>query len=245
MMTLLHEQLRLGAGQDVEVDVVVPQWQGGKDGVISFLYSDVGDFYAKCGKPGWTIKSPIQTTWTAPFPPSAATPRTTPVTLSTLASVASLDAELLAQSLPPNSFSIEPSFDNYEWALARSSYYAPIMGVAQPTILGAEIGERGTSDWGCIIFFPNFSKGVVLKIVRVRANAGNIVALLEVAWDVGRSIGAEKMYGWNLEEEVLSSLKAAGGEGKTGERTDSLSAVAWYGGGEPGEWKDNESYAWC
>lgn len=242
MMTLLHEQLRLDGVPSV--DAVVPGWQGGKDGIISFLYSDVGDFYARCGKPGWTINAPISTVWTAPYPSPTSSLRTNAITMETLAEVASLDASLLAQSLPPGSFSIEPSFENYEWAYERSAYYAPILGLTQPKILGAEIGTRGEADWGCILFFPNFAKGTVLKIVRIRANAGQMQALMEVAWEVGRSIEAKSMSAWNVGDELLGGLK--GGErGATGVRKDSLSAVAWYGGGKPGEWSVNEAYAWC
>lgn len=243
-MTLLHEQLRLNAGESPSVDSFAPNWQGGRDGVISFLYSDVGDFYARCGKPGWTIHAPISTVWSSPYPSSSSPPLTTPITMETLEEVASLDASLLAQSLSPNSFSIEPSFENYEWAYERSTYYAPIVGVEQPKILGAEVGTRGEDDWGCILFFPNFSKGTVLKIVRIRAKEDQMQALMGVAWQVGRSIEAKSMSAWNVDETLLEGLQE-GERGVTGTRTDSLSAVAWYAGGPLGKWTVNEAYAWC
>lgn len=257
MMTLLHTAIGLPLSPSIDessaVERVDEEWQGGADGTLSFLYSDVGDFYARCG-PGWHTHSPTTTTWTLsslPLLGLTPSPFCAPISMSALHSLAAADAVLLRSDLAKNgkatAFTVEPSGANYIWRIMRSAYHGSKMGIKTPSSWGAEIGSHWTpEDWSMILYAIDYPKKV-LKILRVRANAATIGELLKVAFEAARENGCDKVVVWNLDEGLEKAVEEFGGVRE--ERKGELSAVAWYGEGAAGgkelDWKTNEGYAWC
>lgn len=247
MMELLAAGVRdqSGAGADW-VDDAGP-WMGGSDALVSVLYSDVGSFYKRCG---WEITGPTQTTWTLdalptsafPSPPSCTTLVPIPFDLSTFTTLAEADSALLAASLEPGAFAMEPTGPTYHWHITKSVFIATVRKLPIPSTWGFSSSTSGA----CVLFTFDFPKGAV-KILRLRTtgNAAETRDLLRGVFAEAKRAGCGKVRGWNVEREVLDALED-GERGETCEREDSLSALNWFGRpAEGAQWVANEGYAWC
>lgn len=258
-MSLLHAELGVSIDTKLEdlhhEDTVEAAWKGGSDGALSFLYSDVGSFYASClpeegDGTGWEIRAPLQTTWDVnSYVPSTSTSTTsttfTPVSLADLPSLVAQDvACLLASFTPdsPKSFIVEPTVDNYVWAMTRSQFYlSPGVGLSRsfsaPRCWGFQSAPKtGSDDGEFILFVPHYVKKS-LKILRLRGSARGESEkdLIDLAVKVAKECGLEKVTAWNCGVD----------QGERAERRDSLSAVKVYGRCKEVEWRINEDYAWC
>ncbi|ORY88604.1 hypothetical protein BCR35DRAFT_218859 [Leucosporidium creatinivorum] len=202
MMELLHAELRTkGDGAELLQDdeekdgKPLEAWKGGKDGLLSFLLSDVGHFYARAkdersGR-GWRVQGTTTTTWnlaeslqtspesfsTPPTPPSGF--HTSPITSTDLASVALADAALLHTSLSasvPSSkprFIVEPTPSSFEWSTTRSTHAFAARGLPVPSLWGfqlrgeAEGGRAAEDGWSYILLVMD-PKLKVAKLLRLR-----------------------------------------------------------------------------
>ncbi|KAK4702359.1 G2/mitotic-specific cyclin 2, partial [Phenoliferia sp. Uapishka_3] len=255
MMTSLHTFLRGSAeGSGNRTVAEESAWEGGNDAVLSTLYSDIGDYYSRCGKPGWEIISPVETTWTLSKLPSQSFPSSAdssltpiPFDLPTFTSIAEADSKLISaaldQSPGENAFAMGPTGPTYHWHLSRSIYYSTTLNLPIPTIWGFESSPRTRghpTNWSFILYTFDQPKKA-LKILRLRTSATDVEEsarrLLRAVFLEGKKLGVQKLLGWNIGKEVLEGLGEERGE--TREREDSLSALRWYGepGGEMGEWK--------
>lgn len=158
MMTLVHQKLnptgsvplpssRSGGGgaRGAQITSAGPadlkDGKYGRDAMLSFLYSDVGDFYEPYG---WTTLSPVNVTW-SPNPKTTASvagaqdlalPTTIPIKESDLARLAGIDDALLEQELsqpPPSRAGLDEKARfailtqqgaAWKWAITRSKFYA-------------------------------------------------------------------------------------------------------------------------
>lgn len=247
MMTSLHDQLALSASpprsplSDMEEHVL--SWNGGRDGIASVLFSDIGpSYYAQCGTPGWTVTSPYQTLWSPLSNPASISPSVTPITLSSLPSISAADTSLLLSHPSPRenvpAFFYLPTLAAYTWHFTRSNTYAKFLNHSIPGVCGFEMNHdsRETPEWGFVVFTIDYIKSTV-KILRFRNPVAGGQDLIDAVRDQGWILGCDKILGWNLPAELAG--------GKVVERTDSLPALAWYGEGKRLEWLMNEAFCWC
>lgn len=212
MMELLHAEIRTSGGdvallQNDERAEGKPMeaWRGGKDGILSFLYSDVGDFYARAKDPGtdrgWRIQGTTTTTWDlksclSPLPksPSASLPpptgfKSSPITSADLASIALADAALLYASLSSSipsyktRFVVEPTPGSFGWSTTRSTLALTARGLPAPTVWGFQL--RGEADkvqpteggWSYILLVMDMRLKVA-KLLRLRLASTSAKELL-------------------------------------------------------------------
>lgn len=272
-MTLLHGELALPVGAEVgEVawgDATGAQEGKGKDAVLSFLYSDVGDFYSKCGETPWQIQGVDKTTtWKVADLPSldGLQMGKPPVPLAAMdydriaaADAAQLRAALAQTKSNKARFIAEPTAGTYAWLEARAAFAFRAQSLPTPTTWGFQLpsatSEAAAPDSAtCPSFLlftvdpPRAGDAGSLKVVRLHArSAKDGVALVLRALGEAQAAGVGKVYGWNLEGRVLGMMGMLGEGlgGETGARKDSLSAVASYAGVGQVEWVANEGYAWC
>ncbi|KAM0748091.1 hypothetical protein T439DRAFT_382578 [Meredithblackwellia eburnea MCA 4105] len=260
MMTLLHAEIGRTKSMRLEEessDDVKPQWQGGLDGLLSVLYSDVGAFYENIGQEGegtlaevkgWSTLAPITTTWLlANLPPP--TPSTiesesesplasniSPVNLDldVFNTICSIDAKLLSQAIASTSLrpvlAVEPTGDLIQWHILRSQVYAEANGKSSPDVWGFELNFAGGKRGGPEWGFVLFTidwPKKTVKLLRLRVPA----------------VAPEKVDG--LLREVLEfgrkhecekvegwnvpAVAATLFAGHTIEREGSLPGLAWYG----------------
>ena len=63
MMSLLHEKLWLHFQGTLLEGPNAAHHEIATMGILSFLYLGVGEFYSKCGSPGWHIQTSTETYW--------------------------------------------------------------------------------------------------------------------------------------------------------------------------------------
>lgn len=280
MMELLHDQLGLPASNSAsaalaelkEEEVELKGADGGRDGLLSWLYSDVGDFYSRChrgGKPegeSWQIQGLTTTTWTIPLPASSS-PVSPPkgftcslVKPTDFDRLAKLDASSLRRSFassssPRGAFAAEPTDGALHWATQRGAHSFTARGQEAPTVWGVELrlSSPSSSNVGeptsFILFTCDFQKQKAKLLRLLLSSPSHAPFLLSEASRLLQQYHQTKLVGWKVPEEALEELRqfGKGWAGETGERSDSLSAVAWYGQEGEGEveWRVNEGYAWC
>jgi len=272
MMTLLHDKLALPVGTEVaEVSferATSTPYEEGNDAVVSFLYSDVGEFYSRCGSTPWLVQGVDKTTtWeVAELPelhglqmgkPPA------PLTAEDYDRIATTDAAQLRASLAKTTctkprFLAEPTAGTYAWLEGRAAFAFQVQGAATPATWGFEL-PAATPAAAAPDVCPSFIMFTIdparpghageLKVVRLHAtSAKDGTALLLRTLAQAQAAGVGVVHGWNLDERALRMLGMLGESlsGTTGPRTGSLSAVATYAGlGGEVEWVCNEGYAWC
>jgi len=235
MMTLLHAELS-------------------PLGILSFLYSGVGDFYSRCGSPGWHIHHSSETYWDVQeilhdtheddIPPS-------PIEESDFKEVASADAKQLEVEITmrskngePPAFAILPTGDEYTWLVARSKFYGRILSYNPlPRYWGVRI--PGPADFGesfAIWFFAYDKKE--LHFLRLRCT--DVAAFRRIIYAASLAAeeqGCKRMMAWNVDDGLLAASDQGGRV--TRPRTGNLAALAWYGEGGSPEWLVSEKYGWC
>ena len=160
MCTLLHERLAQpttkSAAKFHEHDAT---W-GPRDGILSVLFSDVGDFYSRClietSGLGWQIQCPREVVWTiksllvvACIEPEQ---RLTPILDEDLTSIAQIDRDWTQTELASTNLShvFTFLFDGQEtsWLATRAMLYAQSptverpLGAPLPTRLGARLHDE-------------------------------------------------------------------------------------------------------
>ncbi|ORY88617.1 hypothetical protein BCR35DRAFT_350854 [Leucosporidium creatinivorum] len=195
MMSLLHEQLRRSPSPSPSPSAPVDK--GGESPLLSFLYSDVGNFYSTCidrasGK-GWEVQGTERTTsWElgSAFSSRPETPEgweTREITTSDLADVAKRDADVLTSSFAhPSSnpesatsnksqFLILPTPSSFSWSIARSAYSFTARGAAAPEVWGFGVSRTAAAEgkddseeaWGYVLLGMDY-KEKKAKLLRLR-----------------------------------------------------------------------------
>ncbi|KAM0787062.1 hypothetical protein ACM66B_006325 [Microbotryomycetes sp. NB124-2] len=253
MMKTLHSKLRL------ENEQTVPTIENGltqrNDAVVSFLFSDVGQFYSQAGPPGWHTQGLSTTVWQVNSYPlqDSTTSSLSPVTADDFDRVAKADAELMRQDLATSKGSSYPAFAtvltkaSLDWTTTRATQYAKENNLTVPEVWGFEIvaADSSSSSSSSLILFSYELKRKAIKVLRVRASSSNeFESLMDAVVQLARQHGVDKIVAWQVDPELLQGLPQDK-RGETLERTDSLSALAEYAGDGEITWKANEAYAWC
>lgn len=258
MMTRLHNELASSDALEdlttLEYDETVDaKWKGGEDGQVSFLYSDVGDFYSRCGPPGWTIMGQTTTTWTVgslPVVDEPSQPADTTLQLideSRFADIATRDSKLIQSelsALPTISFAAEPTPGTYHWSALRAQATATAYSVPVPTTWGFELTSPTNADYWSFLAFTYDAAKRSIKILRIRSDVSSFLFLLQSLVKLAKEFNVETITGWNVPQDLLAGLEKEW-QGETKDRDSSLPALAWYGAGPSPEWRLNEGYAWC
>ncbi|SCV67254.1 BQ2448_5900 [Microbotryum intermedium] len=275
MMALLHDQLRRKDGYGSNAPLSLQETLSGPSGTsthlfndaeTSFLYSDVGEFYAKCGNPGWHIQGRTTVEYQiASIPPTPREPESStrsgsspqPISraqFETLAKAHStfLQIELARQAEP--SVIVEPTGSTYEWMTTRSTAGFQLGGVeCASDPWGFEMGSSDDPEsWSFIVFaFDAAPKKRIVNLLRVRcARKEDYPRLLsKVVEHVRASWGEQgKIIGWNVDESWITEAEKKRLKGATFERDEHLAAMAVYAKGFENQsirWLKNEQYSWC
>ncbi|KDE05087.1 hypothetical protein MVLG_04527 [Microbotryum lychnidis-dioicae p1A1 Lamole] len=275
MMTLLHDQLRKNGTDGAIGSLLLQDTLSGPcgssetpfhDAETSFLYSDVGEFYAKCGDPGWHIQGrttveyqiaslpkPISDS-NSPFKPTFPAQ---PITRTQFDSLAQADSSLLQLELSHQSEAsliVEPTGSTYEWLTTRSIAAFHLGGVeCASDPWGFEMGSSDDPEtWSFVVFaFDAAPKKRIVNLLRLRCARREDYALLlsKVVEHVRRIWGEQgKIVGWNVEESWIEEAQKQGLKGTTCERDEHLAAMAVYAKGFENQsirWLKNEQYFWC
>ncbi|KAH8922179.1 hypothetical protein BT69DRAFT_1282484 [Atractiella rhizophila] len=231
----------------------------GHEVVLSILYSDVGDFYTRCGQ-GWDPHSPRSTYWTVEVLsaldslPSSSPEPVSITTTEEIYDVCRHDARLLQQELPTQSrkdkqavFALVPTGQEVEWQNGKASLIAGHLGKTNlPTTWGVEVGKRGEEGWAFALYLPTYYASE-LVFHRLRCDsAASFTSILKHALGVARDQGMRKIQIWNFKEEWASELPE-GLRGESKDRDGALPSVAWYLDMPEGgiEWVVNEKINYC
>ena len=232
-----------------------------KDGILSFLYSDVGDFYAKTKRrhpeplkrTAWEICSPKAVTW-----PVGHFANTDPqhhadiasVSWQDFSSIAGRDAKLLhaeMASLSYPAFVLQPTGAQLEWIAGRARFYDsighPKSRKAMPHLedWGVQIGTAESPKWAFAVWTFDLFKNI-LHITRLRCSGTEqLDVILSHAAAIARKYGMTTIDCWNVPESLLN----ADSPYRNILREDHLPALAWYGKGARPAWKHNEHWTWC
>ncbi|KAF8153977.1 hypothetical protein B0H34DRAFT_719879 [Crassisporium funariophilum] len=251
MMSLLHLQLAESTTASQTSDLTSSPYP---KGILSFLYSGVGDFYSRCGPPGWHIQTSTETYWTTSSLLKERQSNSSDgssakwLTEQQFTEIAERDALLLTEELTSRSrageaqaFAVLPTGEEYTWLVARSKFYG---GILSPHPLPIHWGFQADADNFAIWFIDYVKKE--LHFLRLRCvDSLKLKSIIHAAAKVASEQGCEKILAWNLDERLLRDVQSRG-EGVTHEaRTKNLAAVAWYGVGECPSWLANEKYGWC
>jgi hypothetical protein len=243
MMTLIHHALAPHVYFDSEIKIPPSV----KPATLSILYSDVGNFYERCGpsqeEPGWAITGAISTTWKIQ---------------SSLASLVeqsyrSFEVELLSEAQVRDLLASDvPDFDQSSTSassvqfgfpsaplnvhLVTRSAANPLHKKSPSTSWGAHVVSEGAF----ITWAFSYSSPSELQITRLKASSETLPALLRAAFEAGKLQGCEIAEAWNVPVHLAGMAGVLGGT--TGERNECLSAFRWYGPEATGEirWLMNE-----
>ncbi|KAK4704519.1 hypothetical protein P7C70_g1694, partial [Phenoliferia sp. Uapishka_3] len=222
---------------------------GGKGGVVmSFLHSDVGDFYKRFG---WYIpksSTNFDTTWTveelSPSMKNTSSTNLRPLALSDLRLLLPLDTSLISSFLStpsPHSIrlAIEPTFASHESSITRALFDMNLLRptLSPPKVWGFESSVRESPNWAFLTFTLDLPRSI-LRILRFRPPSSSspedstiVEALIRATVQVARECGLENVVAWNMDQGILGRISEEW-RGETGERELPLAALAWYGEGD-------------
>lgn len=236
MLTLLHEEMA-------------------KASIMSILYSDVGDYYARVKRVhpdankrvGWNIISPMHVVWPADtdFGSDAGLDaKASKIHEEDLQALCEYDARLLKQEVMKAegpAFIVIPTEDQLEWELRRTKFFDELRHPparyehSKIDHWGCKIGDIGDEDFAFAVWHCDIIANE-LNILRLSCKSvKQLEALLRKAQEEAISQGMRLITAWNVDEKLLE------GTGWRNEmRKEHLSAVAWYGEGPVPAWICNE-----
>ncbi|KAJ3513692.1 hypothetical protein NLJ89_g2808 [Agrocybe chaxingu] len=252
MMALLHGQISTPSSRyntQKEQDGVTPV-ETYPTGILSFLYSGVGDFYSRCGDPGWHIQTSTEVYWDVESVLSHSPDhgKVDYLTEDDFVRVAQRDALLLTEELTtrarnnqPQAFAVLPTGEEFAWLVARSRFYGKILSpVPLPMHWGIQLDDNNFAIW-----FIDYTKHE-LQFLRTRCVDGKkLMVMVHAAAIVAKQQGCQKILAWNLNERLLDESKLCGVDVMAQPRRKNLAAVAWYGSGSCPAWITSEKYGWC
>lgn len=234
--------------------------------IASVLYSDVGDFYARCTRlpmalagddpSGWHVEGATHAEWpvsTSDPALSSSSLQARPLTETHLDDVAALDSRLLMQQVDAaaeETFCILPSGAGFEWRLVRSKIYEQNLNAqgkrdGLPSLAetgwGVELGSRDEPEsWAFVLWAYDLAENELI-ILRLRfSSEEQLRALVAKAADAARAQKMKKVTAWNLDRKIAEKTGA-----RIVDRKEHLPALAWYGEGQRPRWVNNENWAWC
>ncbi|EGG11094.1 uncharacterized protein MELLADRAFT_102914 [Melampsora larici-populina 98AG31] len=257
MMRLLHFQLASPDWLATQSNVANPNPRF-NDAILSVLYSDIGpEFYAKATPPGWQVTESLQTVWTVDDLPVAdgfPTMDLKPIRLKDFKSVAESDSTWLHQELSKENaqksawFAFRPDGADLEWLITRSNFYANILRESSiPDLLVVDIWgyQKEQDDSEFITWYIDYP-AETLYLARVRCQPEDSIffkVVFNKVVELAKEQRCKMIKCWNIDSRLVNSL---GFPSQTQPRTDSLSAVAWYGETiDHLEWFANEKLFWC
>ncbi|KAG8993837.1 hypothetical protein FRB94_010346 [Tulasnella sp. JGI-2019a] len=237
------------------------------DAVLSCLYSDVGEFYTKCGPTsesrGWTIADKRSTIWKASQhtrdPPAPAKDDVKLLDKRELNELLKKDEELLLKEIshpllphkPPSAkrFTFLPAHGpiNFQLKLFQTTTWPRPAKASTwpPTSYGAHLVNPFSSNviFATWTFEPSPSPSRLI-ITRMRCDEISLGKLISAALDVAVNAGMDLVEVWGLPDELVDAATASGG--RTFERDGHWPCIMWYGtAGEDVEWMNNERFSWC
>ncbi|KAK4056081.1 hypothetical protein OIO90_002812 [Microbotryomycetes sp. JL221] len=261
MMTTLHSKFKSSHHHHhhhhQNDDHHKPEQDDDDDAVVSFLYSDVGDFYSRAGPPGWHIQGIKTTVWQVDTYPSNDTTLPNdnhsiqPITQADFSRIANKDAQLMKQELSKSnsfpSFATLPWQGSYDWQITKAITYARSNDLNPPTEWGFQLVDNQNESEELNFIIYNFElKRKTMKILRIRSTSSKkFEILLDQIVSIALEFGVERIIAWNVDDELLKGINDISKRGNTADRKDSLSALAEYVGEGEINWKFNEAYAWC
>ncbi|KAF8513443.1 hypothetical protein BU17DRAFT_53279 [Hysterangium stoloniferum] len=259
MMRLLHYILAPPGSLGVfpEQWGAPPACEGLGDARCSVLYSDVGNFYSRCGPAplttGWEIRSPVGTTWT----PEHVTGLEESAEEFEFLSEEECrllwedDATYIAEQLSklpsssPTRFTFLPSQGVAAFLISRALAEEPLLPKVSMDRWGVRLIQTGGPPpaYATWTLDMELTKPPVIVVTRLRATPESFPSLLRGLLAEALRINAKAIEVWNLDTGLADVAANMGG--KTAARTqDHLSAVAWYGSESQHEveWAFNEKY---
>ncbi|KDN53581.1 hypothetical protein K437DRAFT_252948 [Tilletiaria anomala UBC 951] len=266
LMKLLHGQIQ--PASPPSIGIVEETGRYGKDGILSFLFSDVGKFYEPLG---WHVNKADQLEWGMQAIISAKAPSTTAVTEADIPALATADESVLRQEIAQPAprhlggpqavrFTLsDPQGLAWRWSIARSKFYASRAG-RSPTVWGARV--EGLSNAFAVWAYNYQPNTLELIFLRLRfSSREELLALVAAARAAASKEGLKRIVAWNVDlvaagvadaenptvadaERLTSELAGANLVTRT---SKSLPCIAWYGAEHGGkvDWIACEKGWWC
>lgn len=148
-------------------------------------------------------------------------------------------------------FAFRADGSELEWLVTRSKFYANRI-LCSPSedrdhhlvsdIWGYQLKQASDQFITWFIDYPS----KLLYLLRVRCDQNHLIffqTVFKKLVQLAQTLNCQKIKCWNLDPQLLTGL---GLPSQSQARTDSLSAVAWYGAQVDGvEWMANEKLFWC
>ena len=138
MMRWLHDKLSIASPE--LPDTAMPEEYGRQDGFLSFLFSDIGEFYAPLG---WQTTEPYDVTWNLSdlrdWVGAVPDERATTIDLDQTKAIANMDTLQTIQELTPGTFAVRLTGDEMAWFAIRSEFAGRCFG-KQPSVWGSCLG---------------------------------------------------------------------------------------------------------
>lgn len=217
-------------------------------GVVSVLYSDIGEqFYKACGPApgvdGWSLAPHVLTTWDlSTILKSAGQEAQGENGWTLLASpdvdeVVTRDSELIIEETSRAGFTFLPRKGLVDYQQKRAEWF---MDEALKCYWGAESDtkaqDRPLALW-TFEFLPQAPK--TLLITRLRCPKERLATLIMQAAKYAKDFDVERIQVWNMPEELRQEAEKMGGESVPAD--EHLACMKWYGDGESTvEWLHNE-----
>jgi hypothetical protein len=238
MMSLLHEKLWPRFRGTLLEGPNAAHHEIATTGILSFLYSGVGEFYSKCGSPGWHIQTSTETYWSTASVVEEDVDlfrnfSQMLITEQDFVDIGRKDADLLRdylearsrQGLKPRQFAVLPTGDEFAWLVARSKFYGKILSDKPlPDYWGVRVVDDSTNatENFAIWFFDYVKKE--LHFLRIRCRDANVFKVITRAAAIAaKAQGCERILAWNVDEGLLSACPQ--GDRVTQPRTKNLAAV--------------------
>ncbi|KAG8890048.1 hypothetical protein FRB98_001161 [Tulasnella sp. 332] len=229
------------------------------DATLCCLYTDVGEFYAKCGPSldtaGWRVTNKRTTIWkTANHTLKATHDGVKLLDEVELKKLSVKDEELLLKELshplPPHDqdavqrFTFLPTDGplNFQLKLFQLTASRRPSGALAwpPETYGARLIKPFSSN---IVFagwtFELLPEPSRLIVIRIRCDDVSLPKLISAALDVAIVAGLEEVEVWSLPDELIEAAAISGG--LTFERKEHWPSVMWYGlPGKEVQWMNNE-----
>ncbi|KAG8720280.1 hypothetical protein FRC11_003200 [Ceratobasidium sp. 423] len=203
---------------------------------VSTLYSDVGNFYARCipmeGESGWSLQRTFITTWSLAGTNIPPTPKNSPpiellsesdVTMTLDSDDSNIPGDLLElQRKDPTKtyFAFVPTAPLNDYSVTISKFF--LGGLSVPSWGVKILGGNDFMTW-----VPFSQPRLQLVVTRLRATVDSFPVLLNAALQVAQEAKYEGIEIFNVPEHLREIARVTGGE--TTERLNCLSAFKWYG----------------
>ncbi|KAF7306381.1 hypothetical protein MIND_00429300 [Mycena indigotica] len=227
------------------------QVSGLRNARFSTLWSDVGDFYTRCGAVsstggGWVVRGQSTAVWDVKSSAISDNTDSDWVWLddSGVAELWDEDTKTINHSLAARSspsFSFHPSRGVAAFQARRLDMYNARLA-NPPDIWGVTSSDHTTYATWAIDPRPPAKRQLV---TRLQAEAHTLPALLEKMFQIARKNGVQLIEVWGLSKDMEEVVRTLGA--RVFERDEHLPAFKWYGkeSEDKVSWAFNERFCWC